>query len=196
MLDICLGILAVLGIVLLVLAALAAASLLLVLFFPLTYRVRGFREPEAFGLTVNVRWLLGLVRAVCRYPDPGRLKVKVLCFSLYDQGLAFGEEEKAGSGRKRKKKKEKSEPGEEAYIRRSSIQSWFNTFMIMNIPIIGWIYLLILALKKNSDQRKDFARAYLVYKLVFFLVALGILIVLMYSGMEVIDRLLRYMNML
>ena len=66
----------------------------------------------------------------------------------------------------------------------------------MNIPIIGWIYLLILALKKNSDQRKDFARAYLVYKLVFFLVALGILIVLMYSGMEVIDRLLRYMNML
>ncbi len=98
--------------------------------------------------------------------------------------------------KKEKKKKEKSEPGEEAYIRRSSIQSWFNTFMIMNIPIIGWIYLLILALKKNSDQRKDFARAYLVYKLVFFLVALGILIVLMYSGMEVIDRLLRYMNML
>lgn len=98
--------------------------------------------------------------------------------------------------KKGKKKKEKAEPGEDAYIRRSSIQSWFNTFMIMNIPIIGWIYLLILALRKNSDQRKDFARAYLVYKLVFFLVALGILIVLMYSGMEVVDRLLRYMNML
>lgn len=119
MLDICLGILAVLGIVLLVLAALAAASLLLVLFFPLTYRVRGFREPEAFGLTVNVRWLLGLVRAVCRYPDPGRLKVKVLCFSLYDQGLDFGEEEKAGSGRKRKKKKEKSGKGKGAAGKKS-----------------------------------------------------------------------------
>ena len=89
-----------------------------------------------------------------------------------------------------------SDMAAEGYIRRSSIQSWFNTFMIMNIPIIGWIYLLILALKRNSDQRKDFARAYLVYKLVFFLVALGILIVLMYGGMEIVDRLLRYMNML
>ncbi|MDO5551434.1 MAG: hypothetical protein Q4F76_09700, partial [Lachnospiraceae bacterium] len=30
------------------------------------------------------------------------------------------------------------EPG---YIRRSPARSWFNTFMIMNIPIIGWLYL-------------------------------------------------------
>lgn len=111
---------------------------------------------------------------------------------------------KKEAGFKREKKLEKKEKranreqeeGMDGYIRRSSIQSWFNTFMIMNIPLIGWIYLLILALRKNSDQRKDFARAYLVYKLVFFLVALGILIVLMYSGMEVVDRLLRYMNML
>ena len=60
-----------------------------------------------------------MVRAVCRYPDPGRLKVKVLCFSLYDQGLAFGEEEKAGSGRKRKKKKEKSGKGKGAAGKKS-----------------------------------------------------------------------------
>ena len=32
-----------------------------------------------------------------------------------------------------------SDTAAEGYIRRSSIQSWFNTFMIMNIPIIGWI---------------------------------------------------------
>lgn len=97
---------------------------------------------------------------------------------------------------KTKEKKEKAEGAEENYVRRSPIRSWFNTFMIMNIPIIGWFYLLILALRKDTDQRRDFARAYLVYKLVFFLVALGILIVLMYTGMEMADRLLRYMNML
>lgn len=97
---------------------------------------------------------------------------------------------------KEKKEKEKAEGAEENYVRRSPIRSWFNTFMIMNIPIIGWFYLLILALRKDTDQRRDFARAYLVYKLVFFLVALGILIVLMYTGMEMADRLLRYMNML
>ena len=81
------------------------------------------------------------------------------------------------------------------YIRRSPIQCWFNTFMIMNLPVIGWIYLLILALSKK-DQRKDFARAYLVYKLVFFLVALGIIALLLYSSMDIADRLLQYINML
>lgn len=93
-----------------------------------------------------------------------------------------------------KKKKVKEEESE--YVRRSSIQSWFNTFMIMNIPVVGWIYLLVLALRRNGDQKKDFARAYLVYKLVFLLVALGIIIIALYTGMEAADRLLRYMNML
>lgn len=109
----------------------------------------------------------------------------------------FKREKRREEKREKKVKKEKKpEEEEDGYIRRSSIQSWFNTFMIMNIPIIGWIYLLVLALRKNADQRKDFARAYLVYKLVFFLVALGIFILLLYGGMEVVDRLLRYMNML
>ena len=68
--------------------------------------------------------------------------------------------------------------------------------MIMNLPIIGWIYLLILALKKNGDQRKDFARAYLVYKLVFLIVALAILALFLYIGLELADNLLQYMEML
>lgn len=94
-----------------------------------------------------------------------------------------------------KKKADRPELADGSYIRRSPIQSWFNTFMIMNIPIIGWIYLFILALSKK-DQRKDFAKAYLVYKLVFFLLALAIIAFCLYVGMEVADRLLRYINML
>lgn len=88
-----------------------------------------------------------------------------------------------------------SDTATEGYIRRSSIQSWFNTFMIMNIPIIGWIYLFILALSKK-DQRKDFAKAYLVYKLVFLLMALAIIAFFLYAGMEAADLLLQYINML
>ncbi len=76
------------------------------------------------------------------------------------------------------------------------IRSWFCTFMIMNLPIIGWIYLLILALRKKGDQRKDFAKAYLVYKLVFLIVALAILAILLYFGLEMADNLLEYMEML
>ncbi len=67
--------------------------------------------------------------------------------------------------------------------------------MIMNIPIIGWIYLFILALSKK-DQRKDFAKAYLVYKLVFLLMALAIIAFFLYAGMEAADLLLQYINML
>ena len=76
------------------------------------------------------------------------------------------------------------------------IRSWFCTFMIMNLPFIGWIYLLILALRKKGDQRKDFAKAYLVYKLVFLIVALAILAILLYFGLEMADNLLEYMEML
>lgn len=88
-----------------------------------------------------------------------------------------------------------SDPGPQ-YVRRAPIRSWFSTFMIMNLPIIGWIYLLILALRRKGDQRRDFAKAYLVYKLVFLVVALGILAVLLYFGLEMADNLLEYMEML
>lgn len=94
-----------------------------------------------------------------------------------------------------KKKALYADAAADGYIRRSSILSWFNTFMIMNIPFIGWIYLLILSLRKK-DQRKDFARAYLVYKLVFLLVALAIIAMCLYAGMEAADMLLEYINML
>ena len=83
-----------------------------------------------------------------------------------------------------------------AYVRRSPISSWFSTLMIMNLPIIGWFYLLVLALRKNGDQRRDFARAYLVYKLVFFLAALVVIAIAMYFSMGLLDQFLEYINML
>ncbi len=75
-------------------------------------------------------------------------------------------------------------------------RKWFITFMCMNIPVIGWIYLLVKAFGRKNTQLKDFARAYLLYKLVFLLVALIILGLAVYVGLGLLDELLAYMEML
>lgn len=73
---------------------------------------------------------------------------------------------------------------------------WFLTFMCMNIPVAGWIYLLLLAFGKKENQLRDFAKAYLLYKLVFLAVALVLLGILVYIGLDIADKLLAYMEML
>lgn len=75
-------------------------------------------------------------------------------------------------------------------------EDWFYTFMCMNIPIAGWIYLLRLARQKEDNQLKDFAQAYLFYKLIFLLISLVILIILLIVGVHMGYRLLSYMEML
>lgn len=76
------------------------------------------------------------------------------------------------------------------------IHRWFFTFMCMNIPIAGWIYLFYLAFSKKVTDRRDFARAYLFYKLIFFVISAVILGILIYIGMGFLDQLLAYMEML
>lgn len=73
---------------------------------------------------------------------------------------------------------------------------WFVTLMCMNIPIIGWIYLIILACSRSKGPRRDFAKAYLLYKLVFLLLSLAILAVALHYGLELLDQVLAYMEML
>lgn len=79
---------------------------------------------------------------------------------------------------------------------RANIHRWFFTFMCMNIPVAGWIYLLYLAFNKKQTDRREFARAYLFYKLLFLLLSALILGILVYIGLEVLDKLLAYMEML
>lgn len=76
------------------------------------------------------------------------------------------------------------------------IHRWFFTFMCMNIPIAGWIYLFYLAFNKRVTDRRDFARAYLFYKLIFLIISAVILGILIYIGIGFLDRLLAYMEML
>lgn len=90
-------------------------------------------------------------------------------------------------------------PADEIPIGGSSdarVHRWFFTFMCMNIPIGGWIYLFYLAFNKKVTDRREFARAYLFYKLMFLIVSLVILGILVFIGLGVLDRVLAYMEML
>ena len=77
-----------------------------------------------------------------------------------------------------------------------SVRSWFFTFMCMNMPIVGWFYLFHKARYEEDPARKEFARAYLFYKLVFFIAGAIVLLILIWIGLGLLDQLLAYMEML
>lgn len=77
-----------------------------------------------------------------------------------------------------------------------SVRSWFFTFMCMNMPIVGWFYLFHKARYEEDPARKEFARAYLFYKLVFFIAGAVVLLILIWIGPGLLDQLLAYMEML
>ena len=77
-----------------------------------------------------------------------------------------------------------------------SVRSWFFTFMCMNMPIVGWFYLFHKARYEEDPARKEFARAYLFYKLVFFIAGAVVLLILIWTGLGLLDQLLAYMEML
>lgn len=89
-----------------------------------------------------------------------------------------------------------AKPGEKPKEEAAQIHRWFFTFMCMNIPIIGWIYLLYLAFSRKHTDRRSFARAYLFYKLIFLILGVLILGALIYIGLDLLDQLLAYMEML
>lgn len=77
-----------------------------------------------------------------------------------------------------------------------SVRSWFFTFMYMNMPVIGWFCLFHKARHETDPARKEFARAYLFYKLVFLIVGAVVLLILIWIGLGLLDQLLDYMEML
>ena len=77
-----------------------------------------------------------------------------------------------------------------------SVRSWFFTFMCMNMPIVGWFYLFHKARYEEDPARKEFARAYLFYKLVFFIAGAVVLLILIWIGLGLLYQLLAYMEML
>lgn len=84
MLDSVGKIFSVLGILLLILLIVFLVVLLLVLFFPITYKVSGEKSSEKAYIQLKVDWLFGFFRVRGAYPEPGKLKAKLLWYTLYD----------------------------------------------------------------------------------------------------------------
>ncbi len=102
----------------------------------------------------------------------------------------------SSSARRSRRQKSRTSKAPETPPAQVSAASWFVTLMCMNIPVIGWLYLIILAFSKSAGARRGFARAYLLYKFIFLLITLAILAVAVHYGMIYLDMLLSYMEML
>ncbi len=73
----------------------------------------------------------------------------------------------------------------------ASIGQWFLSICWLNIPIVGFIYALVLAFgKKASFDKKSFARGYLLYRVMVWILAFTILFVLYKVGLSFIDQML------
>ena len=75
-----------------------------------------------------------------------------------------------------------------------TMSNWFTTFMFMNVPIFGLLYLLFLAIFSKQALKKDFARAYLLYQLIFYGIAIVIVGLIAYLGIEMLDNAIKFMQ--
>lgn len=87
MLTILFKILSILGIVLLILLGVAVVVVLLILFFPIFYKISGKKNAEELLISARAGWLFGLLRLSYDYPEPGKLVIKLLFFTLYDSSV-------------------------------------------------------------------------------------------------------------
>lgn len=105
MLNVILEILSILGILLLCLLGLAVLLLLLVLFFPISYKLSGKKDAEEMTLSARATWLFGFLRVSFDHPEPGRILVKILPFTVFDSGKkADDKSRKTSDGSEDKKK--------------------------------------------------------------------------------------------
>ncbi len=77
-----------------------------------------------------------------------------------------------------------------------SLGTWYVTFMCMSVPILGWIYLLIIAFTDKDPGRKQFARAWLLYKLTILLACITLIAVSVHMLIPYMEQLLNYMEAL
>ena len=75
-----------------------------------------------------------------------------------------------------------------------TLSNWFFTFMCMNIPVIGLFYLLIMSFSKSQPLKRDFARAYLIYQIIFLTISVVLVFIFCYFGLEILDNALKFMQ--
>ncbi len=75
------------------------------------------------------------------------------------------------------------------------IGNWFQTFCYMRIPIIGFIYILVMAFsKKTPEYKKEFAKGYILYKVLVWILAIVLLYCLYKVGLDFVDGMLSFIK--
>lgn len=97
------------------------------------------------------------------------------------------------SPEKKVKDPEKTKRRVEAWGR---MGAWFQTICWVHIPIFGFWYMVVLAIRKKTPQeKKDFARGYILYKILVYLMALTILYIFYRMGLSFVESVLRYVDL-
>jgi len=114
MLSSILHVLAILGFVLLCILGFVLVVVLAVLLVPVRYRIRLQKEDgwqkEKLHIDIRAGWLLGLLRVRMKLPEPRLMRVKLLCFTLFDPDKKKDDKE---SEKKRRPKKGKDKSGKD-----------------------------------------------------------------------------------
>lgn len=77
-----------------------------------------------------------------------------------------------------------------------SVGRWFQILCFMHIPLFGFLYMLIKALRrKTPEEERHFAIAYLLYRILILFLAFTILYVLYKIGLQFVDGILDYAGM-
>lgn len=76
-----------------------------------------------------------------------------------------------------------------------SVSQWFLSICWLKIPVIGFVYALILALSsKTPVEKRNFARGYILYRCLVIFLAMTILYVVYRVGLGFVEELLSYVN--
>ena len=102
-----------------------------------------------------------------------------------DKGIGTIISKKEMNGEKKEAKKLPITPG-----------NWYTTFMYMHIPVFGFIYLFILSRSKTQPLKREFARAYLLYKITILTTCIVLIIVGIFMVFPYVEKLLNYMELL
>lgn len=73
------------------------------------------------------------------------------------------------------------------------VGQWFQILCFMHIPVFGFFYMLVTAIrKKTPPQKKSFAIAYILYRILVLFLAAVILFILYKVGLSFVEEILRY----
>lgn len=76
-----------------------------------------------------------------------------------------------------------------------SATQWFLSICWLKIPIIGFLYALLLALSRKAPcEKRNFARGYLLYRILVMILSLTVMYALYRVGLDLVDQLLSYVR--